>query len=251
MVHSIRGDNPVREHAHRVGGRYGPLLVALIVLYVSAPVLETGFWSGRFILASYYAVIVVGILGSTEDGRLHAVAALLAGGSFLTNWVGEGTETAPLLRLSEVSGILLLTFSTLAVLRNVLRESRVTANTVLGGVCAYFMMSGIWAFSFGLILVADGDALLFPPTEAAVTTSDVLYFSLITQTTLGYGDIAPGSSLVRAMTGVEALLGQIFLVVLVARLVAQQVTGGPSADDQPAARSVAGRLGAADATRRR
>jgi voltage-gated potassium channel Kch len=117
----------------------------------------------------------------------------------------------------------LLAFATLAVLMHVLRENRVTANTVLGGVCVYFMMSGIWAFTFLLVLVADGTTFAFPPGEEAVTSADALYFSLITQTTLGYGDITPISPLARAMTGVEALLGQIFLVVLVARLVALEM----------------------------
>ncbi len=128
-----------------------------------------------------------------------------------------------LLRVTDVTGIILLAFSTLAVLTHVLRDTRVTLNTVLGGVCAYFMLSGIWAFTYALMVVADGAAFAFPAEEESVTSADALYFSLVTQTTLGYGDITPVAPLARAMTSVEALLGQVYLVVLVARLVALEV----------------------------
>jgi voltage-gated potassium channel Kch len=214
-----------KEPAHRVGGRYGPLLLALLALYLAAPLLESGFWSGRIILGLYYAVVVLGVIGATEDARLHAAAAALALLSFAANFVGEAEGLEVALRVTDVAGIALLTFSTLAVLLHVLRDDRVTLNTVLGGVCVYFMMSGIWAFTFALMLVADGAAFMFPPAEERVTSADALYFSLVTQTTLGYGDIVPVSPMARALSSVEALIGQVFLVALVARLVALQLRG--------------------------
>ena len=216
----------IGERLHRAGGRHGPLLLALLALYLAAPLLESGFWSGRIILGLYYSVIVLGIVGATDRGRLHAGAAALAAGSFAANFVGERGEIDALLRATDVAGIALLTVSTLAVLRHVLLDSRVTLNTVLGGVCAYFMMSGIWAFTYALLLVGDGTVFAFPASEETVTSADALYFSLVTQTTLGYGDMVPVSPFVRALASVEALVGQIFLVAFVARLVALELRSG-------------------------
>jgi hypothetical protein len=198
-------------------------------LYVAAPLLETGFWSGRIILATYYAVIVLGVLGGTPRHSLHASAVVLAAASYGANYVSETREVEALARASDVSGIVLLSFSTAVVLWDLLRQRHVTVSTILGGVCVYFMMSGIWAFTFALILVADGTAFTFPPEEGVPTSADALYFSLVTQTTLGYGDIVPASGLVRALAGIQAMLGRIFLVTFVAHLVALQVGGGDAA----------------------
>jgi voltage-gated potassium channel len=93
----------------------------------------------------------------------------------------------------------------------------VTYETVLGALCTYVLLGLLFAFAYlALDLVRDAPFFAQPgPHEA----SEYLYFSFVTITTLGFGDLSPAVGLPQALTALEALLGSVFLVTLVARLV--------------------------------
>ena len=94
---------------------------------------------------------------------------------------------------------------------------RVTAETILGATCAYILFGLLFAFVY-LALGELRDAPFFAqpgPHEA----SEYIYFSFVALTTLGFGDLSPAVGLPQALTVIEALLGSVFLVTLVARLV--------------------------------
>lgn len=111
----------------------------------------------------------------------------------------------------------------LAVLGHVLRSQRVTLNTVYGALAAYFLIGLLFGFMYDFIEQIDSEAFAFPTNPGAEFSNELVYYSLVTQTTLGFGDIAPMSALARTLTAVQAVVGQIYLVVLVARLVALQL----------------------------
>ena len=108
---------------------------------------------------------------------------------------------------------------------------RVTGDRISAAICVYLLMGFLWAYVYGLIeSLSPGSFKLLPveiqPGEGALVASfpgrefsQLVYFSFVTITTLGYGDITPANPLTRVLTTVEALMGQIYLVVLVARLV--------------------------------
>jgi hypothetical protein len=109
----------------------------------------------------------------------------------------------------------------------VFTRQRVTANTVCASLCIYLLLGVIWALASTVDLLVAGS---FQSTAAGATASPfarfgkgtsthVLYLSFTTLTTLGYGDIVPVSPIARALTNIEAITGQIYLAVLVARLV--------------------------------
>lgn len=103
-------------------------------------------------------------------------------------------------------------------LRRLMRHPKVTLETMLGGVSVYFLMAIAGTYLFLFIdtsgLAADGFFGSSQPTTV------FMYFSLVTITTLGYGDFAPVEVVGRAAAGLEAIMGQIYLVVVVAYIVA-------------------------------
>jgi hypothetical protein len=102
-------------------------------------------------------------------------------------------------------------------LNRIAHHSRVTSETILGATCAYILFGLLFAFVF-LALGELRDAPFFAqpgPHEQ----SEYLYFSFVALTTLGFGDLSPAVGLPQALTVIEALLGSVFLVTLVARLV--------------------------------
>jgi hypothetical protein len=111
------------------------------------------------------------------------------------------------------------------ILRHVSQAEEVTSEVIYGALCVYLLLGYIWGmFYFGLETYQPGSIQMNPgssPTEGLA--SHCIYFSYITLTTLGYGDFSPLSAGARALAMVEALVGQLFLAVLVARLVGMYI----------------------------
>lgn len=113
----------------------------------------------------------------------------------------------------------------LAILNQITRHRSVTLQTVMGGVAAYALIGFVMAAVF------HGSSLLFDETflTGVVGEGDYTYFSFITLTTVGYGDVTPASDLAKRLVVIEAFVGQVFLITLVARLVS--LWGAPAPSD--------------------
>lgn len=119
-----------------------------------------------------------------------------------------------------------------------LRAPRVTQNTVLASVCAYVLIGVVWGFVYLLLYEFDRSAFTLDESEGTPEVQ-LRYFSMITLTTIGYGDIMPKSTPARAMAALEGLVGQIYLTAILARLVGIEVAnastrGADGDDDRPA-----------------
>jgi hypothetical protein len=128
------------------------------------------------------------------------------------------TTSSRLVGLSYLIPVALLVVATLPLtISRVLGHRRVTFETILGAVCIFVLAGLLFAFAF---LAIDGirDAPFFQQ-PGPHGQGEYLYFSFVVMTTLGLGDLAPTRGLPQALVVIEALLGQIFLVTLVARLV--------------------------------
>jgi Ion channel len=120
--------------------------------------------------------------------------------------------------LTYLLPVVLLVTATLPVtISRTLQHRRITHETVLGALCAYVLVGLLFAFVY-LAVDELRDAPFFAQ-EGPHEQSEFLYFSFVALTTLGFGDLSPAVGLPQALTVLEALTGQIFLVTLVARLV--------------------------------
>jgi hypothetical protein len=114
-------------------------------------------------------------------------------------------------------GILLIT-SPFFILRRILGHERVSTETILGSLCVYVLIGLTFASLFIAIHIIGDTSFASPPN--ANSGPDLLYLSFITLTTVGFGDIVAANDVGRAVVVLEAVIGQIFLITLVARLVA-------------------------------
>jgi voltage-gated potassium channel len=122
------------------------------------------------------------------------------------------------LALTYLLLVALLVTATLPVtIMRVLRHRRVTHETVLGALCAYVLVGLLFAFLY--LAVDEVRGAPFFAQEGPHVQSEYLYYSFVALTTLGFGDLSPSVGLPQALTVLEALSGQVFLVTLVARLV--------------------------------
>ena len=143
--------------------------------------------------------------------------------------------SAPLLAVSSVNAASLgmrfvfLMFVCVAILTRVLHDKVITIETIAGAASAYLLFGVAWACLFGVVEHLYPGAFAIPetwgPTTETVLGSIVplIYFSFATLTTVGYGDILATSPVAANLAVAEAIMGQLYLTVLVARLVGLQI----------------------------
>jgi voltage-gated potassium channel len=124
-----------------------------------------------------------------------------------------------------ISSILLsaltLILITLIILIHVLKDKKISINEIYGAICVYLLLGTIWGLFYFLIAYLNPSAIVSPTPitnhESQMTQS--LYFSFITLTSTGYGDIYPVTSMARVVAYLEAIVGQLYLVVLIGWMV--------------------------------
>lgn len=217
-----------------VDGRSIYLLVSLLALVAIGPwltenVVGRGLWELLFTLVTLSSIHMVRV----KRGEAM-ISGLLALPTLASLWL---RQAVPALGLSHVALLLMtlfLLYTTVTVLLHVFAEERVTLDTLSGALCVYLLMGYLWSGLYGLIyLLAPGSFHLpmwWTPGKEQGIAIDVpvnlmTYFSFATLTTLGYGDVLPISGAARAATILEAVLGQFYLAVLVARLIGLHVAG--------------------------
>lgn len=218
--------------ADRFGGNYAPLLVALVVLYVVAPLLIDRYWSDRLLDGLFYITVLLGARGATDKrSNLITIAALALVG-MIASALGGRPGWRALTIVGDLGNAALLVGLCALIIRDVLRHTHVRVDTIFGSLCVYLLISLIFSFLYLALDTADTDSFRGLDNEDN-SASDLLYFSVTTLVTLGYGDITPQTHIARSLSTIEALVGQLYLVVLVAHLVGLRLTQLPPPPADP------------------
>ncbi len=128
----------------------------------------------------------------------------------------------------ESTGLLSLLLFLVVVLGHTLRAGPVTHHRIQGGIAAYLLLGIVWAYAYSLLALARPGAF-----AGAVSAVDgprgFFYFSFVTLTTVGYGDVQPVHPVARSLATLEAVVGPLYLAILIARLVSTASSSrGPS-----------------------
>jgi len=209
-----------------------PLLVSLLIL------LATGSWlTERFeSLAIFELLLTLVTLGSIRQQsttrRQAAVGVGLAVPTMICLWV---RKLVPAPGLSEVAlGLLslFLVYTAATILLHIFRTKSITRDTLSEALSVYLLMGITWACIYGLIYLQVPNAFHLPEETRTSLASGItgqvpmdtlLYYSFVTLTTLGYGDVTPLASSARAMSMLEVVLGQFYLAVLIGRLIGMNI----------------------------
>lgn len=213
----------------RLVDSYASLLVLLLANFLLLELVDDERWGavGSTLLAA--AALVVAISDPEAGERITRRHALSIAACVLLAPIVLVANSSSLVGLTYLLPVGLLVTATLPVtLSRVVRHRRVTSETVLGALCSYVLVGLLFAFVYIAVNDLRGEAFFAQPGPHE--QSEYLYFSFVALTTLGFGDLSPAVGLPQGLTVLEALVGQIFLVTLVARLVTLWVR--QSAEDE-------------------
>jgi voltage-gated potassium channel len=216
--------------------RHLALLISILFLFVVTP-LAAGVRQGALILnVIAAAVLIAGSYALFERKRLFAIAVALSAISIIATLLLVVVQQYWAALLSHSCIILLVAFFAITILAYVLRSGRVTADKIFAAVCVYMLIGYAWTFTYALIDELQPGSFVALSTSAAndyvARVMQFRYFSFITLTTVGYGDIVPHSPAARTLAALEAVTGQIYLTVLVARLVGLHIVQASSSRDE-------------------
>lgn len=204
----------LRERLARRQFGYPFLLSFLFVLNMTNSAEAVRPVRGVFIVL----VLATAAWSSSRNTALRVAGGLLA---VLTVVLPLSSQTGGV--GGNLIGAIYTLFVTTLVLTDVLGHKRVTSRTLCGALSAYLLLALGWGLLFTALEKAAPGSFSGLPSDVSSHVHVFQYFSVVTLTTLGFGDITPQGSWAPSLVATEALVGQMFLVVLVARLVALQI----------------------------
>lgn len=209
----------VARHSTR---RHAWLLFALTLLLFESSTRELVRLHSLATAGLFTTVLFAGVY-SAGAGRSTLIGAIALGvPTVAVQWAAYFSESNLVDMADLVTSSAFLLYTIVVILRQVLSASRVTGDTILGGVVVYVLLGVMFLLLFSIAEQLEpgsfqGGTQRFP--DEARGESFLLYFSFVTLTTLGYGDISPVGGLARALAMFEAIVGQLYLTILIAWLV--------------------------------
>jgi voltage-gated potassium channel len=198
---------------------YGLVLLMILTSFVFLSVAPQSDWADSVLIVLQAGTLVMAFwtsgLAGVVSGTSLASVALAVVAAIVFAVAGGGTLRGVVGILSGV--IIVATIATVAI--GVVDQGEANLQSVIGAICIYLLAGFLFFFVYGVIAALDSQPLFNGGTDG--TRPIRLYFSFVTLATLGYGDFTPGTNLGRMIAVFEALLGQLYLVTVIAVLVSR------------------------------
>ncbi len=199
--------------------RFLLLLISILCLLIFAPVFQ-GFVGVRILMNVFItAILISGIYAASKKIYITITAALLALPMLVSIWISHFVDMPFLVFVGDCFGIAFLAFLIIVILSFIFRNQEVTVNVIYGSIVVYLLIAIMWAFVYSVLESIHPGSFKIGEGQIEAGRPLFIYYSFVTITTLGYGDITPVTAPANSFSFLEAVTGQIYLVVLVARLV--------------------------------
>jgi Ion channel len=216
-------------------GRFRLLLAALVLLLIGTAALP---WAGPAPLVEVVLIAIalgVAVLELRAPGQRRLVPITLAACVILASLADYG---ARLRHLPLLASALVAIFSAIVIriaYGSVMRPHRTVGDRIVGAICVYLLIGLGWASVYETLDGVIPGSLRFPAGTAWATVSPIRYryFSFVTLATLGYGDVTPVTALAGTLASMEAIAGQLYIGITVARLVALSLTDRADSERGP------------------
>lgn len=197
--------------------RYQGLLIAIVAMYLISSVLHHFPRLALIFNILFTIIMATAVYAVSEKRRSFLIALGLALFSLGITWYNSLAATPVSPVLDQGTNVVFFGYVSILIAIHLYHAEEITADTVFGAICLYLFFAFIWGFLYSLIYYLNPHSFDLGPHGHDVLT--FLYFSIVTLTTLGYGDIIPLSPPAMALTSLQAVVGPVYLAVLIAHIV--------------------------------
>ena len=216
----VLGENP----------RLAWLFLVLIAFFLTFPLLAESAAGILFLDLLLFAMLIFSAYAVSRNRTVLTIAVVLALPT-MGFWVSaQTTDSAPLGFAGLAFSATFFLYVVIVLLGEVLDSETVDADTIYGAMSAYLLVGITWSFFYAMVNLAVPNAFVFGSFATHAEIDPILgglrffvYYSLVTLSTLGYGDITPLAPMARSLASLEAVIGQLYIAVLVAQLVGTRI----------------------------
>lgn len=213
--------------------RFGYLTKSLVLLILAYPYLEINI-AGQIAMTVITIFVMLSLIVAVSDSRRNIFIALcLAIPWFITlmiNFPLFEAERGIVIRKEIVFAVLLFFYTTITIFIHLLRSREVTSEILFASVCVYLLIGLAWGALYVLIDLLNPGSFIDTSDRISISAPRFLFFSYVTLTTVGYGTLTPATDQARSLALLEAVIGQLYLAIMVARLVGLHISKPKAAE---------------------
>ena len=204
--------------------RFLILLCLILGLHVLVPILNR-FTTARIFMELFLTAIAISMLYTISHKKGHVIVGMLLAIVMLASrWLEYFYPNIGILAIGMIAGALVIALVIANLLVFMLKSEEVKLEIIYAAILLYLLAALMWAFVYTVIELVDPASFNIDLSRPQDYLLEFQYFSFVTITTLGYGDITPVTEVAKAITALEAVVGQLYLVVAVAWLVGMYVS---------------------------
>jgi len=204
--------------------RFLSLLIFIIALIILGPLFEE-FVEIRILMDILWSGVFVSAIYAVSQKKHHILLGVFLALPMLGSiWSRYFVEYSAVQVVGSLCGAAFILFAMVQILIFIYKHKEVTKDLIIGAAVVYLLMAIMWTFIFSTVEILHPGSFTVPGNQDIQSSRHFLYYSFVTLTTLGYGDITPVTSLARSLCILEAVIGQLYLVVQVAWLVGVHVS---------------------------
>lgn len=207
-------------------GKYLSLLTAVALFLLLQPLFFLLDFSSHLAHFMLCLILLASVVSSGNRRTARWVGLGLILPAFVFTWMTSGESAAWLISLSFLLNVTILVVAILSLLGDIYQNPKVDKHSIIGAITTYLLIGLAFALIYDWMALLNHDAIRGLHDEGSSVEAHLshsVYFSFVTLSTLGYGDITPVTPLARTIAWVEAVVGQLFLAVLIAALVGKMV----------------------------
>jgi hypothetical protein len=203
-------------------GRFFPFLIAIVVLLVASPILGA-LDLERYYRLAFILVLLAGVRSLSNVKKDFYIALVLLVPALLTQVFAFAVDSLFAASLASASTVGVMIYVIFVLFRAVMSGEESTIDRIAGTTCIYLLLGILWTLFYSVLeyiqpgsLIDNGPAELRGPED---NQNLLIYFSFVTLTTLGYGDILPTTVAAQTLAWMEAVIGQLYLAIVLASMV--------------------------------
>jgi Ion channel len=210
-------------------GKFVYLLGSLLVLLIAGAFIQHTRLGNVIFNVLLSVTLLASIYAISQNRRFVAIGILMASLTFASAWLAQLSASKVLALTSTLLGFVYFLYAATVIVVHIFKATTITVNEILASVSSYLLIGIGGGFIFRFLQLLDPGALISTSSAAPEIVSvgpmnDYIYYSFTCLTTLGFGDIIPATPAARVFSYLAAVIGQIFLTVLIARFVGLHIS---------------------------
>jgi len=222
---------PFKRIVDDSGRPYGLLLLALTTMLLVYPFLGTHKALSWVFDLVMFGVVAAALRSTRGTGLAYRLGWVLGLSTFVTGLLSRSLGVASAYPFSAGLRGLFFGFLIVVILSDVFRRQKITFDAVMGASCVLVLLGLTFSSAYVLLEWQIPGSFSIPEIPAAIesvfgptsTEFNLLYFSFVAMTTIGFGDIVPVAPPARGLAALEGLLAQLYLAIIIARLVGLEI----------------------------